>query len=260
MRSAVRRRAASGGLAGLAVDAAGRRHRDRLDDLRVARAATQIARDRLADRVDVRPSAAVEVRLTGDQHARRADAALRATRQQERPLQRRELTGPRPRRQPLDGEDLAALDLRDRHETRVDHEPVDENRAGAALTLAAALLCAGQAEILAEDVQEPAAAGNGDLDRTGVDGEPIRRHLSPSSVGARKGCGSVVSSAAGSVPSRTGSSTTASTRPAAGTTPEATPGVSVIAARTFSAVAGRSVIHDPTASSIAATTAGAATS
>ena len=58
----------------------------------------------------------------------------------------------------LDREDVGAVDLTHRHETRVDDLSVDDDRARAALALAAAFLCAGQAEILAQRVEQPAHA------------------------------------------------------------------------------------------------------
>src|SRR5688500_2320410 len=50
---------------------------DRIDDLRVARAAAEIACDRLADRLLVQSTACVEVGACRHEHAGRADPALR---------------------------------------------------------------------------------------------------------------------------------------------------------------------------------------
>src|SRR5688500_720381 len=61
---------------------------DRLDDLRVARAAAQVAGDRLPDRLLVAVAARLEVGLRGHEHARGADAALGAAGLQERLLER----------------------------------------------------------------------------------------------------------------------------------------------------------------------------
>src|SRR5215216_1229625 len=51
---------------------------DRLDDVRVARAAADLARDRLADLVVARVRIGVQQRAGGHDHARRAEAALEA--------------------------------------------------------------------------------------------------------------------------------------------------------------------------------------
>ena len=76
------------------------------------------------------------------------------------------------RRQPLDRRDRRALDLAHRHQARVDHRAVDQHRARAALALAAALLGAGQAQVLAQHVEQAAHARGVQLDRRAVDGEP----------------------------------------------------------------------------------------
>ena len=132
-------------------------HLDGLDDLRVAGAAAEVAGDGLADRVLLAVAARIEVGLCGDEHARRADAALRRRRSRGTPAGAgsvRPSVG-----EALDRADVGALDLADRHEAAVDDRAVDEDRAGAALAFAAALLRAGQAEVLAQHVEEPAHAG-----------------------------------------------------------------------------------------------------
>ena len=60
--------------------------------------------------------------------------------------------------------DDRAVDLADRDEAADDDLAVDEHRAGAALALAAALLRPGQAEVLAQDVEQPAHPRHVDLD------------------------------------------------------------------------------------------------
>jgi hypothetical protein len=80
----------------------------------------------------------------GHEHARRADPALRAARLEECLLQwveNRSLG--RLRSEALDRGDPCAVDLADGHEARIDRSAVDQDRAGAALALAAALLRAG---------------------------------------------------------------------------------------------------------------------
>src|SRR5262249_3976142 len=54
----------------------------------------------------------------------------------------------------FDGGDVAALHLRRARLARLDRLPVDENGAGAALALAAAVLRAGEVERLAENGQQ----------------------------------------------------------------------------------------------------------
>ena len=54
--------------------------------------------------------------------------------------------------------------------------PVDEDRACAAVTLVAALLCPGQPEPISEDLAEGPVRGRADLDRVPVDVEPQILH------------------------------------------------------------------------------------
>ena len=68
---------------------------DGLDDLRVTSAPAEIAGDRFADRVLVRPSAGIEVCARRHEHAGRADAALGAAGHEERMLQGVEVRGRR---------------------------------------------------------------------------------------------------------------------------------------------------------------------
>src|SRR4051812_41281125 len=164
--------------------------RDRVDDLRVARAAAEVAGDRLADRVLVGGAAGVDVDAGGHQHPRRADPPLRGACVEERLLELVERRGlgrlwlPRgrgarrwdarigaARRKALDRSDEPSVDLADRHETGIDDLAVKHDRARAALPFPAALLRPGQAEILAEDVEQPPHAGDVDLDRLRVDEE-----------------------------------------------------------------------------------------
>ena len=52
------------------------------------------------------------------------------------------------------------IDLAHGHEARVDDLAVDDDRARAALALATALLRAGQAQVFAQRVEQPAHAGH----------------------------------------------------------------------------------------------------
>ena len=120
--------------------------RDRLDDLGVAGAAAQVAGDRLADRVLVRPAAGVEVGPRRPSASRRADPALGAAGLEERRpgaasserLVRAARPGPRPSRTSRPSTWQIG------HEAGVDDRAVEQHRARAALALAAALLRAGQ--------------------------------------------------------------------------------------------------------------------
>ena len=107
---------------------------------------------------------------------------------EERPLQsgqRRPTWGPRG--EALDRLHGVTVDLADRHETRVDDHPVDEDRAGAALALAAALLGAGEIEILAQHVEEAAHPRSLHLHALPVDEEAIGRHVTPIAARIRSG-------------------------------------------------------------------------
>ena len=93
----------------------------------------------------------------------RADAALRAAGLEERLLQRRSSRPPSAAR-PSTVRTACPSTWQTGHQAGVDHRAVDQHRAGAALALAAALLGAGQAEVLAQHVEQPAHAGDLDLD------------------------------------------------------------------------------------------------
>src|SRR5262245_6566264 len=58
------------------------------------------------------------------------------------------------RRQPFDGRDLGAPLHDGKREARKDTSSVDEHRAGAALTVVAALLGSGEAEIFAKSIEQ----------------------------------------------------------------------------------------------------------
>ena len=170
-----------------------RRGGDGVDDLGVAGAAAEVAGDRLADVLVDRRAALVEIGAGRHEHARRADAALGAAVLQECLLERVQATG---RREALDRQDRLALDLRQRHQAAVDDLTVDQHRAGAALALAAALLGAGQTEVLAQRVEQAAHARGVERDVLAVDREAVGHGCGP-----RRGCGSVGASGRGSRPS-----------------------------------------------------------
>ena len=88
----------------------------------------------------------------GHQHARRADAALRAAVMQKRLLQRMKLSF---ERQSFHSLNLGALGLQHGHKATVHQFAVHAHRAGAALAFAAAFLGPGQMQVLAQHVEQP---------------------------------------------------------------------------------------------------------
>ena len=72
----------------------------------------------------------------------------------------------------LDGLDAAALALEAEHEAREHRLAVDEHGAGAALAELAAVLGAGQPEVLAQDLEQRLVRRERDLDRLAVHAEP----------------------------------------------------------------------------------------
>lgn len=88
-------------------------------------------------------------------------------------------------REPLDGHDLAPLDLPGGDEARAHRDAVQPDRAGPALTLLAGVLRAGQPEPLPQHVQQGLALPHvvGFL-RTSVDSEVDTHYAAPSVVAA----------------------------------------------------------------------------
>ena len=84
-------------------------------------------------------------------HARRAPAALHGVGLQERFLHGVQLAG---RRQPFDGDDALAGHRAHLGDARFGRLPLHQHRAGGALALAAAVLGAGQVEIVAQDAEQ----------------------------------------------------------------------------------------------------------
>src|SRR5438270_38087 len=122
---------------------------DRVEDFHVAGAAAEISGQALAY---VRLSGfwrAFEEADGGEHHARRADAALRAAALDHRALHGVEALAVG---DSLDRGDLRPLDLREGDEATVDKFAVHDDRARAALALAAALLRAGEFQLLAQHV------------------------------------------------------------------------------------------------------------
>ena len=96
----------------------------------------------------------------GAELAGRAVAALERVALDERGLQRVQLVAAG---EPLDGRQLRAVVGDGEREARVGTAPVDQDRARAALAVVAALLRAGQLEVLAEEVEQRGADVDGEL-------------------------------------------------------------------------------------------------
>src|ERR671914_982292 len=117
------------------LDLAPRGARDRLDDVHVARAAADIALDRLPDLVLCRLRIRVEEVLGAHQHPRRAVPALQRVMSAERPLQRMQLAISR---EALDRLDLRAVGLDREQHAGLHRVPVQQQSAGAAVACVAA--------------------------------------------------------------------------------------------------------------------------
>src|SRR5215472_120540 len=124
---------------------------DGADDLVVAGAAAEVAGEPVARLSLRRIQIAVEQRLGSDQQARRAEAALQRRMFQEFSLQRMQVV---PARHALDRLNLVAFRLDRKHQARADQAVVDRHAAGAAVARAAALLAAGQIELVTQDVEQ----------------------------------------------------------------------------------------------------------
>src|SRR4051794_13685796 len=144
-----------------------------VDDLLVARAAAEVAGERLADLRVARARIARQQVVRGDDQPRRAEAALHAAGLDERALPLVQLAVGR--RDPLDGHDLAALGLRGKHETRADELAVEVHRARAALALLARVLRAGEVEVLAQRGEQALALP----DAVGLARRPVHDHVEP---------------------------------------------------------------------------------
>ncbi len=158
----------------------------RLDDVLVAGAAAQVARQRPAHLVLGRVGVLVEQRLGGQHHARRAEPALQAVLLLEALLDRVQLARPC---QPLDGGDLVAVGLHGEHRAALHRRAVEEHGAGAAVGGVAAGVGAGQPEALAQQVgqQQPGLDVGGTPLAVDRDGDPAHRDVAS---GAARGISS----------------------------------------------------------------------
>src|SRR5262249_49036810 len=129
-----------------------RRHRlDRVDDGLIAGAPAVIAGEVRADRLAGRNAAATEQLLRGEQHARRAKAALQRVARDEGALQVGELAAVGAA---LDGPTRRAAAVPRQHQAATPHPPVDAPGARPAHAVLAADVAASQPEILAQEVDQ----------------------------------------------------------------------------------------------------------
>jgi hypothetical protein len=154
-----------------------------VDDLHVAGAAAEVAAQRALDLVPSGVRVRGQELLGGHDHPGDAEAALHGARQHERLLDE---VRPLGRAEALDRGDVGAGERRDLGDAREDGLPVHQDHARAALALAVAgLLGAGEAQVLADDVEQHRLLLVGhDLHGPGVDGEGDLLHetLAPSMV------------------------------------------------------------------------------
>src|SRR5213592_4225028 len=123
----------------------------RFDDVHVPRAAADVPGDRPANVLLARIGVLCEESGRGEHHARRAEAALKAVLLVEALLYRMEPAGGR---EALDGRDLVPLRLDREHRAGLHGHSVEEHRARPAARRVAADVGAGEAERLAEEVDE----------------------------------------------------------------------------------------------------------
>src|ERR687895_835911 len=131
------------------------------EDPAVPGASAEVAGDGLAQGQLVGVGLAVQQVVDGHDHPGDAEAALHGALLDERPLDVGQLAR---RAEPLDGADVAAGGVGRQHAAGGDQDAVQQHRAGPALALLAGFLGAGQAEPLAQHVQQALAdPGVGDL-------------------------------------------------------------------------------------------------
>src|SRR5262249_8699789 len=128
--------------------------------------------------------AALEQRGDGEEEPRRAEPALQRSVPRERLLEPLELGS---LGEALDGQHVLAVGIRDEEAARRDRPTVEEHGAGPAPRDAARSLRAGEAEPLAQEVEEQLACRNVPNDRPTVDGQvDVHSGGIPSSAPARR--------------------------------------------------------------------------
>src|SRR5436189_1402190 len=151
----------------------------RVDDVLVARAATQVPAQRVADLRIAGGCVVAQERDERHEDAGGAEAALQRVRLAESRLQRVELVRAA-RREALDGRQLSAVRLHREHQAGAHRLAVEQHGAGAAHAVLAADVGAGEPQVLAEEVaqEEPRLDVAPVLDP--VDGH-VDRHVRASS-------------------------------------------------------------------------------
>src|SRR5215212_1344737 len=139
-----------------------------VEDLRVARAAAEVAGQRLSDLVLARARASRQQVDGCDDEARRAEAALNRAGLGEGRLNRVQLAV---FAQALHGHELMAVSLGRDDEAGADELAVEEHRARPALALLAGVLGAGKAETLAKNVEQALAGPDVSLVALAVDSQ-----------------------------------------------------------------------------------------
>src|SRR5439155_1467571 len=125
----------------------------RVDDVLVARAATQVPAQRVADLRIAGGCVVAQERDERHEDAGSAEAALQRVRLAESRLQRVELVRAA-RREALDGRQLSAVRLHREHQAGAHRLAVEQHGAGAAHAVLAADVGAGEPQVLAEEVAQ----------------------------------------------------------------------------------------------------------
>src|SRR5260370_9775628 len=157
----------------------------RVHDLRVSGAAAEVALQRGADRHAVGTRLPVEEGERGQEHARRAKAALHGAVAHERVLERMQASVALESAQGRAG---AAAQPGRQHQAARRRAPVEQHGADAAHALVAALLDVEDAERVAQQLEERLVGAPLDLARAAVEDEPRdhRRARSTARVSARR--------------------------------------------------------------------------
>src|SRR6266480_360152 len=141
---------------------------DRLENLLIPGAAAKVARNGFPDSFPVGHPFVVEERFRGHQDPGGAVAALRRAEVGEGRLQGMQL---RAAAEAFDRFHRAALALGGEHQAGKLRRAVDQHGAGAALAQLAAVLGAGEAEVLAQHFEKRLVPGAGQLDGLAVDAQ-----------------------------------------------------------------------------------------
>jgi hypothetical protein len=143
------------------------RHFNGIENLLISGAAADIAAKARFDLLSIGKRIGPERGGRRQQHARDAIAALAGAGLLEGILQHAQFAG---LGQPLDGLNGRPLRLGHRQQTRLHQHAIDEHRTGAAFAGAAAFLAAGEAEVVAQEVEQPLMRFGGARDFAAVDG------------------------------------------------------------------------------------------